>query len=58
LLGSQIQLFELARRLPVLNEQADRYLVQKLRKQLEMYGDAEFSSHAESYRPVPLRAAS
>jgi hypothetical protein len=55
---ARIQLFELAARVPVVKDRADRYLVDKLLQLLEQYGHPEYSSHAEAYRPVQLEAAS
>jgi len=56
-LASQLKLFDVASHVPVLRDVADRHLVRKLVELLGHYGHAEFASHAEAYRPVPLAAA-
>ena len=56
-LATQLRVFDWASHVPMLRELADRHLVQKLIEQLAHYGHAEYSSHAEAYRPVQLAAA-
>jgi hypothetical protein len=49
---SHLRAYSLAERIPIVRDLADQRLVQKLRKQLEHYGHAEFTTHGESYRPM------
>jgi hypothetical protein len=56
-LASQLRIYDWAGRIPVVRDLADRHLVQKLIDQLADYGHAEYSSHAEAYRPAQLVAA-
>jgi hypothetical protein len=48
---SHMQAYNLAERIPFVRDIADQLLVQKLHKQLERYGHAEYTTHAERYRP-------
>lgn len=57
LLASQLGTYELASRIPVVRDRADRRLVHKLTKQLERYGQADYSSRPEAYRHAQLAAA-
>jgi hypothetical protein len=44
--------YEVAARIPVLREAADRSLVRKLTRLLASYGHAEFTTNAANYRPA------
>jgi hypothetical protein len=48
--------YRMAVRVPVLRELADRRLIHKLRKRLARHGGAEYTTHAERYRPAPAPA--
>jgi hypothetical protein len=50
---SHMQAYSMADRIPIVRDLADQRLVQKLHKQLERYGHAEYTTHGERYRPVP-----
>jgi hypothetical protein len=50
---SHMQAYSLADRIPIVRDLADQRLVQKLHKQLERYGHAEYATHGERYRPAP-----
>ncbi|MEI9985738.1 MAG: hypothetical protein WDN69_22690 [Aliidongia sp.] len=52
LITSRMAAYGLAARVPFLDDLADRALVRKLTKQLARYGDAEFTTNAEAYRPA------
>jgi hypothetical protein len=47
---AHMQAYSLADRIPLVRDLADQHLVQKLHKQLERYGHAEYVTHAERYR--------
>lgn len=48
---SHMVAYDLAARVPVLRDLADKRLVFKLRRQLARYGHAEYMTHGERYRP-------
>jgi hypothetical protein len=58
LLTAQLRAFSFASHVPVLRDLADERLLDKLRELLVHYGHAEFSTHAEAYRPAQVSAAS
>lgn len=49
---AHMRAYELADRVPVVRDLADARLVHKLRKQLERFGHAEYTTHGERYRPI------
>lgn len=49
---SHMEAYALADRIPIVRDLADQRLVQKLHKQLERYGHAEYTTHGERYRPA------
>ncbi len=51
-IASQMTIYAIAARIPVICNAADRSLVRKLTKQLARYGRAEFTTNAEAYRPA------
>ncbi|MBI1261457.1 MAG: DUF2236 domain-containing protein [Rhizobiales bacterium] len=53
----QMASYRLARKVPGLNAIAERRLTAKLRKLLDRYGHAEFTTDAEAYRPARPKAA-
>lgn len=48
---SHVLAYRVAARVPLLRELADQRLIHKLRKQLTRHGRAEYTTHAERYRP-------
>jgi hypothetical protein len=44
--------YAIAEHIPVIRDAADRSLVRKLTKQLASYGQAGFTTNADTYRPV------
>lgn len=52
LVTGQLTAYRLARRVPGLSDLADARLVGRLKRQLQRYGHAEFTSDAETYRPA------
>ncbi len=49
---TNMTVYGIAARIPVIRDAADRSLVRKLTKQLASYRHAEFTTKAESYRPA------
>jgi hypothetical protein len=49
---SHVQAYSLAERIPIVRDLADARLVRKLRQQLKRYGQAEYTTHGERYRPA------
>jgi hypothetical protein len=47
-----VHAYGFAERIPIVRGIADQHLVKKLRKQLERYGHAEYTTHGEHYRPA------
>lgn len=56
-LATELRLYHWASQIPLLRSQADRHLINKLHQQLTHYGQAEFATHAETYRSPQLAAA-
>jgi len=54
---SHVLAYRLAARVPVLRELADQSLIDKLHKQLARHGRAEYTTHAERYRPTATALA-
>ncbi len=54
---AHVQAYGLADRIPIVRDLADARLVQKLRRQLERFGQAEYTTHGERYRPLQPAAA-
>jgi ER-bound oxygenase mpaB/B'/Rubber oxygenase, catalytic domain len=52
LIAARMTPYEIAARIPMIRDAADRALVRKLTKQLALYGQAGFTTNADSYRPV------
>lgn len=52
----RLGMYKLAEKIPGLADIADRRLVSIIRKQLEGYGTAHFTTDASAYRPVPPTA--
>jgi hypothetical protein len=52
LIASQMAIYEIAARIPILRQAADRSLVRKLSRQLASYGHTDFTSNASAYRPA------
>jgi hypothetical protein len=52
LIAVRMTAYSIAERIPVIGRAADRSLVRKLTRQLARYGHAEFTTNAETYRPV------
>jgi hypothetical protein len=44
--------YAIAARTPLIRDAADRSLVRKLNRQLVRYGQAEFTTNAQTYRPA------
>lgn len=53
---AHIGAYEVAARIPLVRELADRQLVRKLTSLLERYGHAEYTTNAATYRPVHATA--
>ena len=51
-----MNVYELAARIPAVRGAADRRLVRKLTRQLARYGHAEFRTNPEKYRPVTAKS--
>jgi hypothetical protein len=51
-IAAHLQAYSLAERIPIVRDIADERLVRKLRKQLQRYGQAEYATHGERYRPM------
>jgi hypothetical protein len=49
---AHMQAYGLAERIPIVRDFADARLVQKLRKLLERFGHAEYTTQGDSYRPA------
>lgn len=52
LIASTMAVYAIAAHIPLMREAADRSLVRKLTRQLARYGQAEFTTNADTYRPV------
>jgi ER-bound oxygenase mpaB/B'/Rubber oxygenase, catalytic domain len=52
LIAARMMVYTIAARLPFISEAADRSLVRKLTRQLARYGNAEFKTNADTYRPA------
>jgi predicted HTH domain antitoxin len=52
LVHGRIAFYDVASKIPVVRDWADRRLVNKIRKQLQSYGHADFTTDAEQYRPA------
>jgi ER-bound oxygenase mpaB/B'/Rubber oxygenase, catalytic domain len=52
LIASQMAIYEIAARIPILRQAADRSLVRKLSRQLASYGHTDFTSNMSAYRPA------
>lgn len=52
LINSQMTAYATAARIPAIRDAADRSLVRKLTRLLASYGHAEFTTHADTYRPA------
>jgi hypothetical protein len=51
-IAAQMAAYTIAAHIPGIKDAADRSLVRKLTKQLKRYGQAEFTTNAETYRPA------
>ena len=54
---AHVRAYDLAERIPIVNDLADARLVHKLQKQLARFGHAEFTTHGERYRPMQAAVA-
>lgn len=52
LVQGRIGLYQVAAKIPLVRDWADRRLVKKIQKQLQSYGHADFTTDAEQYRPA------
>jgi hypothetical protein len=52
LIAATMAPYAIAAHMPVIRDAADRSLVRKLKKQLQRYGHAEFTTNADAYRPA------
>jgi hypothetical protein len=52
LIACTMTAYAIAARIPLIRDAADRSLVRKLTKQLARYGNAEFTTNGENYRPA------
>jgi len=51
-IAASMAAYGIAARLPLLRDAADRSLIRKLRKQLQRYGQAQFTTNAQTYHPA------
>ena len=56
LIAANMAAYAVAARLPFLRDAADRALIRKLTKQLKRYGEAQFTTNAQTYGPAHVSA--